>query len=59
MSERYITKTAPRTTKPANTKHWYRCVCGRWWGKNKHFRCTCGELPPSFKRRRDRTARFG
>ena len=32
-------------------KRWYQCKCGLYWGKNKHFRCYCGELPPSYSKR--------
>jgi hypothetical protein len=35
-----------RRKRPRNAKRWYKCKCGLWWGKNKHFRCYCGELPP-------------
>ena len=51
-SDRYVLATGDRRRRPKkkSLKRWYQCVCGRWWGKNKHFRCTCGELPPSFER---------
>ena len=50
--DRYVTATRSRTKRPADTRRWYQCACGLWWGKNKHFRCSCGALPPVLVRRR-------
>lgn len=47
MTDRYVHALRDRYKRPRNTKRWYRCVCGRWWGINKRFLCTCGEPPPS------------
>jgi hypothetical protein len=49
---RYVTETRSRRLQPANPKRWYQCACGLWWGKNKHFRCHCGALPPVLVRAR-------
>lgn len=50
MKDRYVDSVILRDRKlpPRRSRdRWYRCTCGRWWGKNKRFACDCGVLPPS------------
>ncbi len=54
-AERYVSFWRGRYAKPKrNIDRWYRCRCGRWWGVNKRFLCTCGKAPPSMPRHRAR-----
>lgn len=55
---RYVSATRHRWTAPRRRRGWYRCPCGRWWGKNKKCQCVCGAPPrPTEEEAREGQAR--
>lgn len=45
-SDAYVSGVTDRRKRPHDTKRWYRCRCGRWWGVNKSKLCMCNAPPP-------------